>query len=145
MVKEEKIVLYTDGGSRGNPGPAAVGVFIETLNKKYGEYIGETTNNDAEYQALIFGLKKIKSLIGKQKAKKTQIQCYLDSELIVKQLRHEYKISDTFMQQLFIQVWNLMLDFEEVSFEHVYREKNTIADSLVNQALDSELKQGILI
>jgi ribonuclease HI len=145
MPEEEKIVLFTDGGSRGNPGPAGIGVYIETLNKKYGEYIGETTNNDAEYQALIFGLKKIKSLIGKQKAKRTQVQCYLDSELIVKQLHHEYKVEHESMQKLFFQVWNSMLDFKEVKFSHVVREKNTIADSLVNQALDKKLRQGTLM
>ena len=59
--------MYTDGGSRGNPGPAGIGVWIETLNKKYSEHIGETTNNVAEYQALIFGLRKLKQLLGKNK------------------------------------------------------------------------------
>ena len=138
------IKMFTDGGSRNNPGPAAVGVWIETLDKKYGEYIGEKTNNEAEYEALIFGLKKIKFLIGKNKAKKAKVECYLDSELVVKQLGHEYKLTEEHIQKLFIQVWNLMLDFGSVSFHHVLREKNKVADGLVNQALDAKLKQNNL-
>lgn len=137
--------MYTDGGSRNNPGPAAVGVWIESLNKKYGEYIGEKTNNEAEYEALIFGLKKIKALIGKDKAKKSEIACFLDSELVVKQLQHKYKLSEEHIQRLFIQIWNGMLDFGSVKFTHVPREKNKIADGLVNEALDAQEKQGSLI
>ncbi len=141
----EKILIYTDGGSRGNPGPAAIGVWIETLNKKYGETIGEATNNDAEYQALIFALKKCKSLMGKKQAKQIELECRLDSELIVKQLNHEYKISQENTQRYFIEVWNLMLDFEKVTFVHVPREQNKIADEMVNQALDGEIGQGSLL
>lgn len=135
-------MVFTDGGSRGNPGPAAVGVWIETLNKKFGECIGTKTNNEAEYEALLFGLKKIKSLIGKDKAKQATIECFLDSELVVKQLNHEYKLSETHIQQLFIQVWNAMLDFKRVTFAHVPREKNKIADAMVNEALDTQCKQN---
>jgi ribonuclease HI len=137
--------MYTDGGSRNNPGPAAVGVWVETLDKKYGEYIGEKTNNEAEYEALIFGLKKIKSLLGKNKIRGYEIACYLDSELVVKQLGHEYKLSEEHIQKLFIQVWNLMLDFGRVTFNHVPREKNKIADALVNETLDAKEKQGSLL
>jgi ribonuclease HI len=141
----DKIVMYTDGGSRNNPGPAAVGVWIETLDKKFGEYIGEKTNNEAEYEALIFGLKKLKSLLGKNKTRSYEITCYLDSELVVKQLGHKYKLSEEHIQKLFIQVWNLMLDFGKVTFSHVPREKNTIADALVNEALDAREKQRSLL
>ena len=85
-----KFIVHTDGGSRGNPGPAALGVVIqnekgETL-KEYGEYLGEITNNEAEYRGAITALKKIKSLWGKSNAKNTEVQMFLDSELIVKQL-----------------------------------------------------------
>jgi len=138
----EKIVIYTDGGSRGNPGPAGIGVWIETLDKKYGEAIGEATNNDAEYQALIFALKKCKALLGKQKAKQASLECRLDSELIVRQLNHVYKITKENTQKYFIETWNLMLDFDEVTFIHVPREQNKIADSMVNEALDRELGEG---
>lgn len=137
--------MYTDGGSRNNPGPAAVGVFIETLNKKFGQCIGKKTNNEAEYEALIFGLKKIKDTIGKDRAKGANIECRLDSELVVKQLNHEYKLKERHIQDLFLQVWNGMLDFYSVSFHHVPREQNKIADALVNEALDEQEKQGYLV
>ncbi len=141
----EKIVVYTDGGSRGNPGPAAVGVWIETLNKKYAEYIGEKTNNMAEYEALIVALEKIKKLVGKNKAKQIQLECFLDSELVVKQLNHQYKIKEENTQKNFLQVWNLMLDFKSVKYYHIPREKNKIADGLVNKALDAKEKQKSLL
>ncbi len=140
----KKITVFTDGGSRNNPGPAAVGVYIETLGKKYAEYIGEKTNNEAEYEALIFGLKKVKANIGKGEAKKSEVECFLDSELVVKQLNHEYKLSEKHIRVLFLQVWNLMLDFRSVKFYHIAREKNAIADELVNQTLDEKEKQSNL-
>ena len=137
--------MYTDGGARNNPGPAGIGVWIETLDKKYGEYIGETTNNVAEYAALVFGLKKLKQLLGKNKTREYEIECYLDSELVVKQLNHEYKIKEEYIQKNFIEIWNMMLDFKKVTFHHIMREKNKVADSLVNQALDAKEKQGSLL
>ena len=137
----EKIIMYSDGGSRGNPGPAALGVFIETLDKSYGEYLGEKTNNEAEYAAIIFGLRKIKVLVGKAKAKKTAVECRMDSELACKHLNHEYKIENEKLQPLFLEVWNLMLDFGAVKFVHVRRELNTVADACVNRALDNHKKQ----
>lgn len=136
--------MFTDGGSRGNPGPAGIGVYIETLNKKYAECIGIKTNNEAEYMALIFGLQKIKQVLGKAKAKQSQVECFLDSELVVKQLNHEYKLSDKRIQEFFIEIWNLMLEFKSVKFTHVFREKNKIADALVNEALDGQAKQNNL-
>lgn len=138
------IKIFTDGGSRGNPGPAAIGVWVETLNKKYGECIGTATNNVAEYAALIYGLKKIKQLVGKEKAKQYEIECYLDSELVVKQLNHEYKLKEEYIQKNFIEIWNLTLDFQSVKFYHIPREKNKIADAMVNEALDNECSQKVL-
>jgi ribonuclease HI len=137
----EEIIIYTDGGSRGNPGPAAIGVWIKTFDKRYGEMIGDATNNDAEYQALIFALKKCKALLGSKKAKNTHVICRLDSELVVKQLHHEYKITKPNMQKYFIAVWNGVLDFGAVTFHHVPRTQNTVADSLVNQALDASVQK----
>lgn len=137
--------MYTDGGSRNNPGPAAIGVYVETLSKKYGECIGIKTNNEAEYAALIFGLKKAKALIGKDKIKKCEIECRLDSELVVKQLNHEYKLKEKHIQDFFIEIWNLTLDFGKVTFIHIPREKNKIADALVNEALDGQMKQNRLL
>ncbi len=138
------IVMYTDGGSRGNPGPAAIGVWLETLNKKYGETIGTATNNDAEYQALIFALKKTKALLGAVHAKKAHLECRLDSELVVKQLTHHYKVTKPNTQKYFMDVWNAMLDFATVTFVHVPREENTVADALVNQALDGDGQRALL-
>lgn len=137
--------MFTDGGSRGNPGPAGIGIFIETLGEKYGEYIGETTNNVAEYAALIFGLKKLKALLGKDRAKRAEVECYLDSELVVKQINHEYKLKEEYIQKNFIEIWNLMLDFKNVRMIHIPREKNKVADALVNQALDAREKQASLL
>lgn len=140
-----RIVMFTDGGSRGNPGPAGIGVWIETLNKKYGECIGVATNNVAEYAALIHGLKKLKALLGKDKARQYEVECYLDSELVVKQLNHKYKLKEEYIQRNFIEIWNLTLDFKKVSFCHIIREKNKVADAMVNEALDGECKQKSLL
>ena len=128
--------MYSDGGSRGNPGPAALGVYIETLDKRFGEFLGTKTNNEAEYSAIVAGLKKIKSLIGKEQAKKMAVECRMDSELACRQLNHIYKIENEKLQPLFFQVWNLMLDFKEVKFVHVPREQNTVADAEANRAMD---------
>jgi len=139
-----KITIYIDGGSRGNPGHAALGVvFAEQTGKivkKYSEYLGEKTNNEAEYQALIFGLKKIKAVFGKEKAKNIQIEIKSDSELLVKQMNGEYKIKEPKIQKLFLQAWNLKVEFKNLKFSLIPREENRQADGLVNEALDCELK-----
>lgn len=139
-----KIIIYTDGGSRGNPGPAAIGVLIcnekGEVIKKYSEYIGDCTNNEAEYQAVIFVMKKIKALFGKKKIKETEIEISSDSELLIKQLAGEYKILDSKIQLLFLKVWNLKIDFGKIGFKLIPREKNKEADRLVNEALDSQTK-----
>ena len=137
---ENKIKIYTDGGSRGNPGPAAVGFVIDGLgqDKKYGEYIGITTNNEAEYKAAILALKKVKQLIGSDKSSEIIVEFIVDSELLAKQLNGEYKIKDANLQSLFMELWNLKLDFSKVTFTHVLRNKNKEADKLVNEVLDRE-------
>lgn len=134
--------IYTDGASRGNPGPAAIGAVIYRGNAKtgeYGEFIGKATNNEAEYQALIMALRKAKSL----KAKK--VNCFLDSELVVRHLNRQYKLKDEKIIPLFIKVWNLTLDFEKAAFSHIPREKNKEADALVNKILNNEAKQQNLL
>ena len=110
---------------------AAIGVYIETLGKKIGKYIGIKTNNEAEYAALIFGLQTVKKELGKDQAKKSSVKCHLDSELVVKQLKHEYRLKEKHIQELFLEVWNLMLDFAKVEFLHVPRERNTIRNNFV--------------
>jgi len=147
----QKLFLYTDGGSRGNPGPGALGVVIKIQNSKfkvqsqfeYSKYLGSVTNNQAEYEALIFGLRKAKGIIKSRKLPK-KVECFLDSELVVKQLNHQYKIKNQGIQPLFIKVWNLMLDFDKVTFRCVPREENREADRLVNKVLDSKAKESSL-
>lgn len=134
-------LLYTDGGARGNPGPAAIGVVIcnekGDVLKSFGEYIGETSNNEAEYRAPIAGLKKIKALWGKDKAKKSEIEIRSDSELMVSQMQGKYKIENVNLQKFFLELWNLRTDFAKVTFVAVLRGGNKEADRLVNEALDA--------
>lgn len=139
-MEKNKITIHTDGGARGNPGPAAIGVVIEGAigKNEYGEYIGETTNNEAEYRAVIFALKKLKPLIGSDKCKESSVEFLLDSELVVKQLNKEYKLKDKNIQNFFIEIWNLTFDFGGVSFCYIPREENREADKIVNQVLDRE-------
>ncbi|MBI1754724.1 ribonuclease HI family protein [Candidatus Azambacteria bacterium] len=138
----DTLIIYTDGGSRGNPGPSAIGVaFVDARTGQplhtYGERVQDGTNNEAEYKAIIFALKKAKQLYGKEKAKKMIIDMRMDSELAVRQLNGQYKLSTPHIQQLFIEVWNLKTDFAGVAFMHVRREQNTLADKMVNEALDN--------
>jgi ribonuclease HI len=138
-----KVIIYIDGGSRGNPGPAAIGVVFSNekgqIVKKYSDYLGQDlTNNEAEYKACIFALKKFKALFGKKLAKNTEIEIRSDSELLVKQLSGKYKILEPKIQPLFLEVWNLKFDFKNLKFKLISREKNKEADSLVNEALDGQ-------
>lgn len=126
--------LYTDGGSRNNPGQAATGFVL--LNDKgvevvsEGRAIGIATNNEAEYQALIHGLEAA------HRHKVTELDCLLDSLLVVKQMNREYKIKDVKLAKLFVKVWNLIPHFKKVTFNHIPRSRNKRADELVNTALD---------
>lgn len=145
-----KIIIYTDGGSRGNPGPSAIGVVFCNEKgqsfKKYSEYLGENmTNNEAEYQAVIFALQKFKALFGKQLVKNTDIEIKSDSELLVKQLAGEYKVLEPKIQSLFLMIWNLRVDFKKVRLTLIRREKNKEADELVNEALDNRDKSQKLL
>lgn len=138
-----KIIAYCDGGSRNNPGPAAIGVVIiagKEKRKEYDEFIGQASNNEAEYQAVIFALKKIKQLWGKEKSKNSEIEIRGDSELLMKQINGEYKIKEKNLQPLFLEIWNLKLDFGKIKFIQIPREENKEADFLVNQALDKQQK-----
>lgn len=144
MVKTgNTILVYADGGSRGNPGPAAFGVVIYLggqggQKKEYAEFIGQATNNQAEYAGVIFALQKIKQLIGKEAAKHSAVEINIDSELLAKQVNGEYKITEHRIQELFLELWNLKIDFDQVSFRHLRRERNKEADRLANLALDRE-------
>ena len=136
----EKIIIYTDGGSRGNPGLAGMGVVIANekgkMVKEYSGFLGVKTNNEAEYEAVIFGLKKIKALLGKEKIKNTEIEFRLDSELVSRQLEGFYKIENEKLAPLFLKIWNLKMDFGKIYFKHIPREQNREADRLANEAMD---------
>ncbi len=132
-----KLTTYTDGGARGNPGPAAAGVVIKNETgatlAAFGSYLGRQTNNFAEYTALLLALKKAKELGA------TEVNCVLDSELVVKQMRGEYKVKEPSLQKLFIQVYNLTQQFKKVAYRHVLRHLNKEADREVNKALDENI------
>lgn len=145
----KKITIYTDGGSRGNPGPSAIGAVYYNehgeIVKKYSEYLGVGTNNEAEYQAVILALKKFKALFGKRLAEEAEIEIRSDSELLVKQLNGEYKILEPKIQTFFLELWNLRLDFKKIKFKGIPRDKNKEADKLVNEALDNQERSQKLI
>ena len=136
----QKIIVNTDGASRGNPGPASIGVVVCNVKgqilKKYSKTIGETTNNVAEYQAVIFALTKVKALFGKAKIKDCDVEVRADSQLLVSQMTGNYKIKNSNIQKLFFKLWNSKIDFGNVTFKHIPREKNKLADKLANQALN---------
>ncbi|MDP4000573.1 MAG: ribonuclease HI family protein [bacterium] len=136
------VTVFTDGGARGNPGPAGIGGVIvrggvgggkagsgETL-EEFSSYIGRATNNQAEYQALLAGLDRAR------KHTDEDVVCVLDSELLVKQLTGEYRIKSPELKKLAHQVKHLEESFKSVSYRHTYREGNERADALVNEALD---------
>lgn len=137
----QKFILFTDGGSRGNPGPAGAGVVItdergQTL-KTVAKPLGVLTNNQAEYQAVIVGLESLKRWLGKARLAEAQIEIRLDSELVARQLRGEYQIKEADLQPLFLKIWNLRVkDFPRLAFVNVAREENRAADRLANEAMD---------
>ena len=140
----KKIIIYTDGGARGNPGPAAAGIVIQEARDKgqetreYSKFLGTKTNNEAEYEAIIFALKKVKQLVGKEKAEKEKIEIRTDSELICNQLGGTFKIREKDLIPYFIEIWNLKQDFKKADFVQIPREENKRADWLVNKELDNQ-------
>ncbi len=138
MTEKNKITIYTDGGARNNPGPAAIGVYFPELNKEYSKYLGTATNNEAEYQAITFALKKVKQLIGKKDAHNAEIEIRSDSELLISQLNGKFKIKEKNLMPFFIEIWNLKQDFKEVKFVQIPREENKEADTLVNRELNAQ-------
>ncbi|MEN6357392.1 MAG: ribonuclease HI family protein [Armatimonadota bacterium] len=125
-----KVIIYTDGASKGNPGDAGIGVVISspdgTVLREIGEYIGQTTNNVAEYQALIRGLREAADIGA------TQIEISTDSQLMARQLAGAYKVKSPNLQPLYAEAVNLIRHFAGVSISHVVREFNKRADELAN-------------
>ncbi len=129
-----KAKLFTDGGSRGNPGPAAYAFVLEaedgTVLDARGEAIGVATNNVAEYSALVAGLERAAE-VGV-----SELEVVSDSELLVKQMRGEYRVKNRALQELFLDASRLARQIQRVTYTAVRREHNELADSLVNEALD---------
>lgn len=135
-MDQTNLTIYTDGGARGNPGPAGIGIVVYDQNQEivlqHHEYIGKATNNVAEYTAVVKAFERIKEF------KPNSVRFFLDSELVVKQLNQEYKIKNEKLGKLFIIIWNARQSYQDVSFVHIPRAQNKLADSLVNKALDEQ-------
>ena len=129
-----KLITYTDGGSRGNPGPAATGIVIKDdagkILASYGEYLGTQTNNVAEYAAIISALKKAKELGA------TEVECIADSKLVVEQLSGKWKVKEPTLQKMWLEAWNLLHSFKKHKLSHILRAGNSEADAEVNKILD---------
>ena len=128
------MMLYTDGGSRGNPGPSGIGVIMLDSNKKkikeISRYIGLTTNNIAEYSALVCGLEEASALGA------SDVVVFMDSELLAKQLSGEYRVKDGNIRPLFEKALGVLKNFNSFEIKHIDREKNKEADKLVNKAIN---------
>ncbi len=126
--------INTDGGSRGNPGPGGVGVVVAapdgTIVASGGAFLGHTTNNIAEYEALLWGMRAALALGARRAVMRA------DSELVVKQLRGEYRVKNEGLKPLFVQAQTLRRRFDAIEFEHVRRAQNAAADALANEAMD---------
>lgn len=133
----KEVQIFTDGGALGNPGKAGIGVviYLDGKVKEYKKEIGIATNNQAEYQAVIFALKKIKQLLGKNKIQETKIILNLDSELIGKQIKGLYRVLEPEIQKYFLEVYNLKFNFPYLEIKIISREENKKADKLVKEVL----------
>lgn len=133
----ERVVVNVDGGARGNPGPAAIAAVVATpegeIIDEVGQTIGRATNNVAEYKALLLGIERAAA------AGASEVELIGDSELIVKQVRGEYRVKDAGLRELHAEVRTALAPFERWSIRHVRREHNAAADALVNQALDAAI------
>lgn len=135
----EKIICYTDGGARGNPGPAGIGVYaVDAAGQMLFEYkqvIGEATNNVAEYRAVIEALRLLSEKFPNIK-NDGAVEFRLDSELVVKQILGQYRVKEPTLQVLHAQIKERISSFSHINFIHVPRAQNKQADRLVNEALD---------
>ena len=133
-------IIYTDGGSRGNPGPSGAGACIMDQNKvvisEISEYLGVRTNNYAEYKSLYFALSKALELGINQK----KIEVFMDSKLVVEQVNKRWKVKNNVLKIIYLEIMELLKFFSDISISHVLRNLNTIADSLANKAMDLTLK-----
>lgn len=134
MSQDHVFRIEFDGGSRGNPGPAGFGVVVRDADGQdlvtFGDFIGHATNNVAEYRGLIAGLNKALEL------KARRVDVYGDSELVVRQMKGEYRVKNEGLRPLFEQAQTLVRKFDKARFTHVRREQNKLADKLYNRAID---------
>jgi ribonuclease HI len=134
-----RFTIHADGGSRGNPGPSGAGAMIrDELGNSVGtvsHFLGTRTNNYAEYEAIILGLEAVAKLAGK-KVGATDIEVKMDSQLVVKQMKGEYKVKHPTMKAQYARLIHAGAGFKSVSFTHVPREENSDADTLANEAMD---------
>ena len=139
-MKHTQLQVFSDGGARGNPGPSATGFVVKTSTEtifKTGKYIGEGTNNQAEYKGVIDALNWLIQNNKLIPAKTNQILFHLDSELVVNQLNGKFKVKNHHLRELLLKIRSLELSLSSsISYLHIPREQNTEADSLVNKALD---------
>ena len=151
MATKAKYIIYTDGGSRGNPGVAGCGAIIadgaNQILKKASQSLGVATNNEAEYQAVILGLGTLKKLLGGEKLKQAEIEARMDSQLVASQLAGTYQIKEEKLWPFFIKIWNYQVkDFPKIKFTYIPREQNRLADGLANEAMDDHKdNQGQLL
>ena len=143
VVGMEYIICYTDGGARGNPGPAGAGAVIMNADGKVlleaSEFLGNGTNNFAEYAAVLLALKTVKKKFG-AKTKSMKVEVRLDSELIQRQLSYIYQIKEPSLVPQFMEIHNMRVkDFPNLTFTHVPRAKNKEADRLANEAMDRKV------
>jgi len=146
---KQKYIIYTDGGSRGNPGNAGCGAVVcdaqGKVLKKAGKNLGTMTNNEAEYSAVILGLDTLKKLLGSEKTALADVEIRLDSELVGRQLSGQYQIKEERLFPFFMKVWNYRVkDFTSLKFVNIPREENNIADGLANEAMDEVSKKTSL-
>lgn len=138
----QKIIIYTDGASRNNPGEAGSGAYITDaagkVLKEVTKYLGIATNNFAEYEAIVIGLEKVKTMFGDKKTKELDVEVCMDSELACRQLTGIYQIKEPTLFPQFMKIWNLKVtNFPHIKFTHIPREKNKEADRLSNEAIDN--------
>jgi len=140
-MEKQKIIIYTDGGARGNPGIAGAGAYITYADgrviKEISRPLGKKTNNWAEYEAVVLALDGLKKVFGSEKLKDLDIEIKMDSELVQRQLTGLYQIKEDSLASQFVKIWNMRVkDFPDLKFTHIRREFNKEADRLSNEAMD---------
>ena len=138
-----QFTIHADGGSRGNPGPAGAGAMIRdhlgNSVASVSQFLGTRTNNYAEYEAVILAFQTLAKLVGTKKVGATTVVVKMDSELVVRQMKGQYKVKHPVLKEQYARLVQAAGAFKEVSFTHVFRAENSDADALANEAMDREL------